>query len=468
MRRTLTILAILAGGLLPACDQGDSGRRAADRRERYDQQIRRKYGKGLDELPTVQLVVISPHNQNIEEEFAEAFSLRHALQHGEKVEVDYRDVGGGSNQILEYLRNVYGRAETAEIDVVWGGGEQVFMDLAEEGILQPMELPKGYVENTPVVFGGLEMYDTEGLWAGTAVSGFGFIYNRDLLRQLGIEEPTHWEDLGAAEFLDLVALADPMKSGSAATAYEIIVQSADDWPSGWARLLSILGNSKKFYDGASQAADAPVVGEAPVATCIDFYGAERVAEYPDSLVYVSPEGQTAFNPDPIAILKNPPHPGLAQRFIDFVLSLEGQALWAVQAGAEGGPVSNPLSRQPIRKDVYTEFAGRLSPWVVNPYGEGNEMQIDTELKNIRFGVLRHLVRAAAINNARGLRAAKRTLVERGLPEDLVTEFNALPPDLRTREDIIETARKLRDETAAEQMTTGWQEFFRQKYERIAR
>ena len=43
------------------------------------------------------------------------------------------------------------------------------------------------------------------------------------------------------------------------------------------------------------------------------------------LVYVSPTGQTAFSPDPIAILKNPPHPKLAQQFVDFMTSEQAQA-----------------------------------------------------------------------------------------------------------------------------------------------
>jgi ABC-type glycerol-3-phosphate transport system substrate-binding protein len=249
-------------------------------------------------------------------------------------------------------------------------------------------------------------------------------------------------------------------------AYEMIVQSADDWPSGWAKLLSILSNGKQFYDGASSAADA-VIAEAPVATCIDFYGAMRVARYPDDLVYVSPAGQTAFNPDPIGILKNPPHPELAQRFVDFVLSPRGQALWAVRPGEPDGPVQYDLMRQPIRRDVYTVYAKDLSPWISDPYQAGQEMHLDVAMQKIRFGVLCKLVRAAAIDNAKGIKKAKAKLIETHFEPGRLAEFVALPENLRTTEQIRQASEGLSEATTAELLSTGWQRFFRDKYERVA-
>lgn len=314
------------------------------------------------------------------------------------------------------------------------------------------------------------MYGADRRWCGAAISGFGFLYNRRLLEMRGVEPPTTWEELGDPRYFRLLALADPTQSGSAAAAYEMIVQSAQDWPAGWARLLDVLSNAKRFYDSAGDAANAPLVGEAMLATCIDFYGALRVKEAPDVLVYHSPAGQTAFTPDPIAVLRNPPHPVLAQRFAEFVLSLPGQAMLGLPVGAIDGPIRNELGRQPIRRDAYKEYAGQFLPWIVNPYQAGNELQLDLEIKRERDVVLKHLVQTAAIDNGDGLKRARQRLLDTPpeLRRRLTDEFRALPPDVATRDGIMTTATRLRDATEGELIISGWQHFFRNKYERIAR
>ncbi len=362
----------------------------------------------------------------------------------------------------QYLRNIYSKADTAGIDIVWGGGDVVFQRLASEGTLGQMKIADDVKANIPATFGGVRMYDADGYWCGSAVSGFGFLYNATTLRQLSLEPPTLWDDIGSARFFGLVALADPTQSGSAATANEMIVQSGGNWPAGWAKLLSVLSNAKRFYDGASTAADA-VIAEAPVATCIDFYGAMRVAKYPEDLVYVSPAGQTAFNPDPIAILKNPPNPDIAQRFVDFVLSAQGQALWACKVGSKSGPVEYDLMRQPIRKDTYEKFAADLAPWINSPYLANQQMELDVKVAKTRANVLPQLVKAAAIDNLDGLKKAKAKLIEKNFEPYRLMDFNLLPDNLATLEALAATAEALKDETKAELIVTGWQRFFADKY-----
>ncbi len=411
------------------------------------------------------LVLISPHNQSIQEEFERAFKDYYREQTGRGVALEWRDVGGGGSKILNYLRNAYSRADSVGIDIVWGGGDYYFEKMAEEDILQPLEIPAEAKEQIPPTFGGLRMYDPQNRWVGAAMGGFGMLYNKTLLERLGIEPPSKWDHLADKRFHGLIALADPTKSSSAATAYEMIVQSAPDWPSGWAKLISVLGNAKQFYDGASAAADA-VISEAPVATCIDFYGTMRQAKYPDDLVYVSPKGQTAFNADPIAILKNAPHPETAQTIVDFVLSVEGQALWAVRPGEEGGPGDEALGRQPIREDVYETYAGKLSPWVINPYAAGNEMDLDVAMRNIRFGVLRSLVQAAAVDNTDALQTAKKTVIDSGFDAAQVALFTELPPNVRTREQIADLAEPMKDKAKKEQLLRGWRAFFADQFAKL--
>jgi ABC-type Fe3+ transport system substrate-binding protein len=429
--------------------------------------VREKYGKSLSELPVRKLVVISPHNVDIEKEYEAAFSLHHAVNFGERVDMEWRDVGGGASAILHHLRNVYAASGRSGIDIVWGGGEYNFQRMAEEDLLHDMTIPEEVLEHIPEFLGGIRLHDPKQRWCGSAVSGFGFLYNKSLIDRMKLKKPERWEDMGAPDFFGLVGFADPTQSGSAAASYEMIVQSGANWQTGWEKLLSILGNAKKFYAGAGDAAEAIPSGEVAIAACIDFYGINRVAKYPDTLVYVSPKGQTSFNPDPIAILKNPPDPILAQRLVDFVLSVKGQALWALPVGHEDGPAYASLGRQPIRRDVYEKYAGQLPPMIINPYGADQTMAVDKKLWDISYGLLRQLVYAAAVKNLDGLKAAKKTLIDQGFDPDRLKFFNALPENISTLEKLEETDRLLQDKKQQDIIVSRWIAFFREKYQKVA-
>jgi len=464
-KATIYMAAALAAALAGGCSVEESLPEDA-RTAEASRQVRQRWGKDLHELPVVTLQVISPHHENIRNEFTWAFSLHEAVERGRRVNIVWRDVGGGGGSIEKYLINVYGGGGHPGIDVLWGGGEFTFMALAKEGLLERLELSEDVLENVPEQFGGQRMRDAEGRWIGSAVSGFGFLWNAGMLRRCGLEPPRQWEDLADPRFADLLALADPAQSGSAAAAYRMVVLTGRDWPDGWAKLLRVLANARKFTDSAGAAANAPALGEALVATAIDFYGAMRVAEAPGELEYLSPQGQTTFSPDPIGILRDPPDRGLAQEFVSFVLSPRGQVLWALPAGEEGGPARRPLGRQPIRRDVYQQCRGRMLPWIVDPYAAGQALVPDARMEGVKFGVLRYLVTAAAVDNRDGLRAARDRLIAAGFRDDLTAEFNALPENVATMEAMADTARQMQDLKQFDRIVSGWRAFFREKYRRI--
>lgn len=432
-----------------------------------DDPIALKYGKTLAELPEVKLILISPHNTDIQKEYETAYVRHHAFAYGERVVFEWRDVGGGASSILSHLRNVYENSDRAGIDIVWGGGDFNFSRMAQEDILQPMTLAPDVLANIPANFGGLTMCDPDLLWCGSAVSGFGIFYNKQLIERLKLPVPAHWDDLAGPRYFDLVGLADPAQSGSAAASYAMILQSGGSWQGGWAKLLGILSNAKKFYSGAGDAAEALPSGEAVITTCIDFYGTNRMQKYPESLVYFSPKGETAFNPDPIAILRNPPNVETAQRFIDFVFSKAGQALWALPVGHPLGPVRSALGRQPIRKDVYELYGADMLTSIVNPYEAGQTMEVDQALWNDSYGLLRQLVWAAAVRNVDYMKAAKKKLIETDFPAAQVALFNQLPANVATREAVVATNKLLGDRKQRDIILTDWVAFFRAQYERVA-
>ncbi len=404
------IVAILA--VVVASCHRDAGP-ADPRQTQCDALCRQKWGKALRDLPTVQLIVLSAHNENILDEFEEAFSLYHAVRFGQRVQFDRRNVGGGGSRIQQYLLNVYratdkaGRGGNPEIDVLWGGGEFPYMDLVRGlpnrgPLLQKLTLAPEVLANIPAEYAGTPLYDRDLRWVGSALSGFGILYNKGMLSRCRIAPPRDWQDLGDARFANLLELADPSQSGSAAAAYRTIAISSPDWPQGWARLMMMLSNARKMDASSGAVADAPPFGEALVVTCIDFYGTMRAMEAPDQLEYFTPAGQSVFTPDPIGILQGAPHPELAQQFVRFVMSTQGQSLWALPAGAEGGPVRCALGRQPIRRDVYQTCAGKMLPYIVNPYAKGQLSTLPADARKIDYAVLRELVFAAAVADHDGL------------------------------------------------------------------
>lgn len=460
------LCAVVAVGMLACigCDK-DSSASMSSQASRMNDQVIAKWGKPINQLPVVTLSVVSPHNADIRGEFAQAFRAHHALEHGKAAEIHWVDLGS-SNEILTALRDVYAKKDSAGVSVVWGGGELMFERMAQEGMLTPMRISDLVMAQVPPELNGLKMYDEAGYWCGAAISGFGFVYDKHLLKRMQVEEPRSWDDLAGQQFRNLVAVADPARSGSAVAAFEMIVQSEPDWPVGWAKLLAILGNARQFYSSAEVAADGPLDDE-PVAICIDFYGANRMANYPRRIKYVSPQGQTAFNADPIAILKNPPDAELAQRFVDFVLSRQGQALLALRPGEADGPIEHAIGRQPIRRDIYTDYLDGMLPWVVNPFEQNNQMTLDIEMRDIRFDVLRKLTTAAAVKNHDGLKLAIDRLRCSGGDEAVLRAFAELPPDVKSPEQIRQVAEQLKDPEQAEKIVAAWTEFFRTKYESIA-
>jgi ABC-type Fe3+ transport system substrate-binding protein len=218
-------------------------------------------------------------------------------------------------------------------------------------------------------------------YLGNALSGFGIVFNRDVLAGLGVPEPNAWSDLADPRLSGWVALADPRMSGSVATTYESILY-ASGWERGW-RLLRALGANARYFTNTSQKVPLDVSqGQAAAGSAIDFYGRFqsqsllRPGEPPDAsrVGYVDPPGETLIDPDPVSLLRAGPNPRVARRFVEFVMSDEGQALWnfpvrpaTPRADDDGlGPRRHALRRLPVRRAVYARYADRMVDRV-DPY-----------------------------------------------------------------------------------------------------
>ena len=218
-------------------------------------------GRGLR-----QLVIISPHNEQIRTEFGRAFQKWHEAQYGEGVYVAW-STPGGTSEIRRMLRAQWEAAliENTSVggdaDLMFGGGSYEFIQLskpvtvtdAEGGkrtatILQPTEFSAEYLDSiygTVHEIAGVPLYSDQGFWFGAALSGFGIVYNRDVLAQLEVPDPTVWADLADPRLIHEISLVNPLQSGSVTTAYEAILARLG-WNDGWRILRARCAGSASF------------------------------------------------------------------------------------------------------------------------------------------------------------------------------------------------------------------------------
>ena len=419
------------------------------------------------------VVIISPHNEEIRTEMETAFTKYCKEEFGIDAKVDWMDVGTGSNRILKFIQKVYahtkyyGHTDLIGVDMLFGGGEYTFQTLEKEGVLETLPLNDEVLANIPQTFCGMEMYSTDHKWCGNVLGTFGFLYNKEMLNATGATAPTKWEDLGGAEYFNQAVFADPTVSGSMAGAFEMIVQTSPDWQSGWEKLLSILSNAKKFTDSSNDAVDAPGLDEAIVSICIDFYGTSRASQAPDKLQYVTPKGQAGYTPDPIGIFKNASNRDMANKFVDFLLSVKGQRIWALPKGHPDGPVEYSLNRIPISKAYYAQYDADTPEWIARPYAaDADMMDMDMEMRTVRFGVLSELVKTAAIDNIELMQQAKKKLIDSGNSDDIKAMFYKLPENVDTLEEIKALAVELEAPEQTAQIAGIWRDFFKSQYEKI--
>ncbi|MEO1008259.1 MAG: extracellular solute-binding protein [Planctomycetota bacterium] len=365
------------------------------------------------------LVVITPHTQQIRDEFAIAFARWHEQNFGEPANVDWR-TPGGTSEIRRLLQDQYRAALNAgefgivpgalgepfvEIDagrmgydILFGGGSYEHGQIARgvriavpEGVpgaelaggagaelAVPISVPAGftpqqldgwYGENA---IGSERLYHPKQYWLGTALSSFGILYNKDLYRERGLEPPRAFEDLTDPQLAGMVALADPRQSGSITTTFESIL-NAYDWDEGWRILREMAANTRYFTNAATKPPLDVAAGEAMAGLAIDFYGRTQSQSVvppgaPASasrVGYVDPVGAVYIDADPISILRGAPHPELARRFVEFTLTEQAQSLWQFPANPDQtgppptGPVQYELRRAPVRRVMYERHADRF-------------------------------------------------------------------------------------------------------------
>lgn len=413
------------------------------------------------------VVVLTPHPEEIRIEFQRGFTNWHWKRFNTAAEVEWRDYGGSGDAQRIVESEFKSKPDGIGIDIFFGGGPEPFLALSGQTLLLPHDAAPGILDGIPRVANGVELYDPQRLWFGACLASFGILQNTRVRELTHLPRASRWEDLAKPELYGWVGAGDPRNSGTMNNMFEAFLQFYG-WEQGWAKLTQIAGNVRAFDRLSSSTAKECALGQVAYAFCIDYYGFIQVnVAGQTNMELVLPEDFTAISPDGIAILKGAPNRETAGRFMDFVLSDEGQLLWYLPAGAKDGPASHSLERLVIRPELYAT-RGSESRIRQNPFTLRQNFKYDARLAGKRRGVVRALFGALLIDPHPELKRAWKRLIENGLPEADLAEFGR-PPVTEAEAAKMITDGWSKRENSELRLKKGieWQRQALEKYRRLA-
>src|SRR6185295_18960189 len=215
-----------------------------------------------------------------------------------------------------------------DADIFWGGESALFEKLAEQKLLQKLEIAKDLWESIPASIGKpkpIPLKDKDGYWVGTALEPYGLVYHPVKIKRLGIAEPKDWEDLLNPKLKGEVAQCAPTRSSSSNATYEVMLSMHGE-DKGWQWLKKLADNTGHF---TARSRDVPTVvakGEYAAGFAVPSYMAfeEKLAGF--DIKFVAPRN-SFVTPEPMAILAGSRNARAARAFIEFLLTERGQKVF---------------------------------------------------------------------------------------------------------------------------------------------
>src|SRR5881396_4326529 len=282
-------------------------------------------GAALGQAPPIEseLAMITPVSKSIHDAALKAF----ADYAKEKWNVTVKVSAIPAGTPVAYGRVVEWKGRP-EVDIFWGGESALFEKLAEQKLLQKVEIAREAWDSIPASIGtprAIPLKDKNGYWVGTALEPYGLVYHPKKIQRLGIAEPKDWDDLLQPKLKGEIAQCAPTRSSSSNATYEVILSMHGE-DKGWDWLKKLAANTGHF---TARSRDVPTVvakGEYTAGFAVPSYMAfeEKLAGF--DLKFVAPKN--AFvTPEPMAILAGARNPKAARAFIEFLLTERGQKVF---------------------------------------------------------------------------------------------------------------------------------------------
>lgn len=216
----------------------------------------------------------------------------------------------------EILQRIQNEKDSGKVvaDVWFTGGADAFINASEKGSLTKYSSVED--KNIPK-----DMKDANGYWYGTSLTIVNWVVNTEVIKKLGLEIPTKWDDLLQPKLKGLVSMPDPASSGTAYNTVSAILQTRGE-EKGWAYLDQLIKQVPFFTPRGSDPQNNVIAGEAAVGINAGT-GDKSLEQQNPQVKVIYPSDGTGWWPQPVAIIAGCSHPEEAKVFIDWLLSPKG-------------------------------------------------------------------------------------------------------------------------------------------------
>lgn len=241
-------------------------------------------------------------------------------------EVEFLSMSSG-----EVLSRMEAEGE-ASADLWFGGGLDAFMDAKEKGLLQNYESPNA--EDVPE-----EYKDADGAWIAKGLTVVGFLGNDEILEELGLEMPTTWDELADPQYEGEVLMSNPAISGTNYAAVKGILDMKGE-EEGWAYWEELNQNIPFYTKRGGDPRDRTAQGEFALGIIpVDKISFDLAED--NNLTVVYPEDGIPWVPEGVAIFDGAENADVAEAFIDFMLTPEGQEFIVEADGKDTAQLVKP-------------------------------------------------------------------------------------------------------------------------------
>ena len=231
-----------------------------------------------------------------------AFAKKHA-----DIKLDFQSAGAG-----KLMAKIAAERESGKImaDVLWTSEVPDFYQLKAQGLLQPY-MPTELKQ----LLNPLPDYD--GSFTAVRLGTLGIAYNTRLIK----EAPKTWTDVQKPAFKGAYGIANPALSGTAYMSVAVLSKAF-----GWGYFEALRANGAKMGKGSGQVVDDTASGDLLASLAVDYITLDKVDKGATLALVYPPE--MLVIPSPVAIFRNSPNAEAAKKFVDFVLSKDGQTIIA--------------------------------------------------------------------------------------------------------------------------------------------
>ncbi len=242
-----------------------------------------------------------------------------------------------------------------QADVIWAADPSFFLSWKKQGVLM------SYTSSEAGQISDLFRDDEDYYIAGRIIN-IVIVYNTQKVSEFDL--PTTWKDLINPKWNGKVAIANPLKSGSALIGISALVQNY-----GWEFFEQLKQNNAKVILGTNELSTNPATARSVLeddflfGITLDYVARQQLSQEAAEIGIIYPEDGVISIPSPLAIVKNTQNAKASKTFMDYVLSVSGQELLVKKAFfyPTRNDVDPPYGNPPV-SDLISKSAKMKIDW----------------------------------------------------------------------------------------------------------